>query len=246
MSNLVIGSLHDKINDYLIPQWIDYYKKLNAEKIVFLIESCSAEAYEQLIQAGIECHFLGGPWYETQARNRLYSECAKYNPDWVLMAVSGEIFEDRFIEDLPKLMEQPVNWHAFRIFHFFESTIEFRMDGTWGLSTSQFDVTRLFRHNVPGIDYTFGDATKNMHGQEYPTGICKTPGGRTTTRIKRMGASRYGAFLAKCLIRGKSYSGDDFMVHCMGNMKTMPWIESETWEEFAIRAKNLFSELTFT
>ncbi|NQV00346.1 MAG: hypothetical protein HQ538_06430 [Parcubacteria group bacterium] len=225
MNKLVIGALLDKINEYFIDTWLEHYKKYNPEKIVFMIESCGAEAYQKLIDAGVECHFVGGPWYEGQVRTRLLKECQKYNPDWFFFTVADEIFEDKMLTEIHNLMNDPkYNWYAFRLIHFWESELDYRVDGIWGVSTFNMDICRLFRNNVLP-EYDFG--TNTMHGSAVPTGMRHTPGTRTDIRIKHYGAARPGSYNAKCLTRGKTY--DVAREHA--NVRTFKWDEAETWAE---------------
>ncbi len=83
----------------------------------------------------VELHRLPAPRFATDEaalRRELWRLTARKAPDWVLALDADEIFEDRAIAELPKLLDQQdYDIVAFRIFDFWKSETHVRVDGAW-------------------------------------------------------------------------------------------------------------------
>jgi glycosyltransferase involved in cell wall biosynthesis len=92
-------------------------------------------------------------FHEGIDRNVVLALVKNTNPDWILLPDVDEVFEDRFKEELPRMMEDPdVSLYAFLFCHFWRSRTHYRVDGKWGRESRDFPIPRLVR-NEPSLRY---------------------------------------------------------------------------------------------
>jgi glycogen(starch) synthase len=92
-------------------------------------------------------------FHEGIDRNVVLALAKNSNPDWILLPDIDEVFEDRFKEEVHRMMEEPdVSLYAFLFCHFWRSKSHFRVDGKWGRETREFPIPRMVR-NEPGLRY---------------------------------------------------------------------------------------------
>ena len=119
---------------------------------------------------------------ESTLRQELFNLICKYNPEWVLIIDGDEIFEEKFKQLLPKLMNsQDFDWYGFKIFHFWGNETFYRIDKLWRPHNGYI---RMCRYK-PNFDYIWADA---VAGSPLPTNVHKVlMGKKTKTRIKHLG-----------------------------------------------------------
>ncbi len=75
------------------------------------------------------------PWFqkdEAALRQHLWQLVGYEEPDWILALDADELLEDRALVELPKLVNQnDFDAVAFRIFDFWKSMDQIRIDGAW-------------------------------------------------------------------------------------------------------------------
>ena len=92
-------------------------------------------------------------FHEGIDRNVVLALVKNTNPDWILLPDIDEVFEDRFKDEVHRMMEKrDVSLYAFLFCHFWRSKSHFRVDGKWGRETREFPIPRLVR-NEPGLRY---------------------------------------------------------------------------------------------
>ena len=201
---LCIVFLLDRLNEWFMDMWLEHYKKYNAH-IVCLVESCSKEVYEKLLNSKVEVHFWGNYWGGANTRNHIIDIVRKkYNPEWIMLTHADEIFEDKMFSEIDNLMGDPTNvWYRFPIYHFWECFTHYRNDGAW--KGGMMDVMRLWKNNVLPR-YVFGGKGQVHHVQSAPNDIGNFPGKRLDIRVKHFSNANKGAWQAKCFVRGKNWA----------------------------------------
>jgi glycosyltransferase involved in cell wall biosynthesis len=170
-------------------------------------------------------------FHEGIDRNVVLALIKNTNPDWILLPDIDEVFEDRFKEDLHRLMETPdIDLYAFLFCHFWRSRTHYRVDGKWGRETREFPIPRLVR-NLPGLHYP----VHRPLGTAQITGI---PGKCVVSaiRVKHYGhlyedISKHKVKLYSSLDPGQDYS---YMVDEKG-LQLEEWKEVELVAEEAVR-----------
>lgn len=109
----------------------------NLSDAVIVYDDASTDATPAICRSYPKVKYYRGdvPWFErneAELRQYLWDLTALHNPDWILALDADEIFEERAIAELPKLLDQ-ADYHAvaFRIFDFWKSTTHIRVDGAW-------------------------------------------------------------------------------------------------------------------
>jgi glycogen(starch) synthase len=92
-------------------------------------------------------------FHEGIDRNVVLALIKNTNPAWILLPDIDEVFEDRFKEEVHRLMEDPnVDLYGFLFCHFWRSRTHYRIDGKWGKESREFPIPRLVR-NQPSLHY---------------------------------------------------------------------------------------------
>jgi glycosyltransferase involved in cell wall biosynthesis len=92
-------------------------------------------------------------FHEGIDRNVVLALAKDTSPDWILLPDIDEVFEDRFKEEVHRMMAvQEVSLYVFLFCHFWRSRTHYRVDGKWGRETREFPIPRLVR-NEPGLRF---------------------------------------------------------------------------------------------
>ncbi len=119
---------------------------------------------------------------ELKLRKQLWKMVLETDPDWILCLDADEIFEDRAITYIRKLIRNTeVDVYAFRLYDFWDSKY-YREDQYWNahLRYSPF----LIRYQ-PQFSYSWNE--KPLHCGRFPANITKLPTSKSSLRIKHFG-----------------------------------------------------------
>src|SRR5882672_3426849 len=145
-------------------------------------------------------------FHEGIDRNVVLALIKNTNPDWILLPDIDEVFEERFKEEVHRLMTAPdIDLYAFLFCHFWRSKTHYRVAGKWGRETREFPIPGLVR-NRPRLQYP----VHRPLGTAQITGI-KGKGVISDIRVKHYGhlyedISRHKIKLYSALDPGQDYS----------------------------------------
>lgn len=92
-------------------------------------------------------------FHEGIDRNVVLALVKNTDPDWILLPDIDEVFEDRFKDEVRRMMENTdVDLYAFLFCHFWRSRTHYRVDGKWGRESREFPIPRLVR-NQKSLQY---------------------------------------------------------------------------------------------
>lgn len=119
---------------------------------------------------------------EVELRKQQWEETISTNPDWILNLDADEIFEDKFAEEVHKLLEQDeFDLYSFRLYDFWKLT-HYREDEYW--QAHLYYRPFLLRYRK-GFDYTWKDTPQ--HCGRYPQNIFNLPNSISQLRLKHLG-----------------------------------------------------------
>jgi glycogen(starch) synthase len=162
-------------------------------------------------------------FHEGIDRNVVLALAKNTDPAWILLPDIDEVFEDRFKDEVRRMMASPdVDLFAFLFCHFWRSRTHYRVDGKWGRETRSFPIPRLVR-SLPSLHYP-------VHRPLGTAQITGVPGRAVVSdiRVKHYGhlyedVSREKVRLYSSLDPGADYS---YMTDEVG-------LELEEWKESA-------------
>lgn len=119
---------------------------------------------------------------EYQLRRLQWEETIKTNPDWILSLDADEIFEDKAITEIRKLINQiEIDFWCFRLYDFWNENC-YREDKYWSAHLSPWGF--LVRY-IPQFPYTWTETPQ--HCGRLPNNLMNLPTGFSELRIKHMG-----------------------------------------------------------
>lgn len=119
---------------------------------------------------------------EVELRKQQWEETISTNPDWILNLDADEIFEDKFAEEVHKLLEQnEFDLYSFRLYDFWKLT-HYREDEYW--QAHLYYRPFLLRYRK-GFDYTWKETPQ--HCGRYPQNIFNLPNSISQLRLKHLG-----------------------------------------------------------
>lgn len=122
---------------------------------------------------------------EVELRKQQWSETVKTNPQWILNLDADEIFEARFADALPDMLNQTaVDLYCFRLFDFWSET-HYREDSYWRAHLTYRPF--LFRYRQ-GFPYSWKETPQ--HCGRFPDNIFKFPHRLSELRLKHLGWSQ--------------------------------------------------------
>lgn len=129
---------------------------------------------------------------EYQLRQQQWEETIKINPEWILVLDADQVFEDRFKDEVKKLISKPdVDAYYFRLYDFWDEE-HYREDSFWQahLNFKPF----LFRYK-PGLTYVWKETPQ--HCGSYPLTILEFPYECSDLRLKHYGWAKEEDRVAK-------------------------------------------------
>ncbi|MGE7622800.1 glycosyltransferase [Viridibacillus sp. NPDC096237] len=119
---------------------------------------------------------------EVELRKQQWEETISTNPDWILNLDADEIFEDKFADEVHKLLEQDeFDLYSFRLYDFWNLT-HYREDEYWQAHLYYRPFLLRYRKD---FDYTWKDTPQ--HCGRYPQNIFDLPNSISQLRLKHLG-----------------------------------------------------------
>ncbi|MNH99453.1 Glycosyl transferase family 2 [compost metagenome] len=136
--------------------------------------------------AGIPIHLVSNTSSkfsnEVELRKQQWQETISTNPEWILNLDADEMFEKRFAEELPKLLNQThTDAFCFRLYDFWNED-HYREDGYW--SSHKTYRPFLIRYR-PDFEYTWKETPQ--HCGRFPNNIFKLPNALSDIRLMHFG-----------------------------------------------------------
>lgn len=121
---------------------------------------------------------------EIVLRKQLWQKTVKTNPDWILCLDADEIFEDKIIQFISDLMNQPAfDYYTFRLFDMWNES-HYREDAYW--KAHKYYRTFLIRYQ-PNFHYTWSETPQ--HCGRFPNNTNRLNGCQCNIRLKHYGWS---------------------------------------------------------
>ncbi|WP_348980772.1 glycosyltransferase [Thermincola potens] len=119
---------------------------------------------------------------EYRLRKKQWRETVKTNPDWILILDADEMFEDKVVAEMPKLINQTeFDYYAFRLYDFWDEE-HYREDKFW----QAHKVYRPFLvRYIPGFVYKWLETPQ--HCGRFPCNITELKGALSPLRVKHFG-----------------------------------------------------------
>lgn len=119
---------------------------------------------------------------EVELRKQQWSETLKTNPRWILNLDADEIFEAKFADALPDMLNQTaIDLYCFRLFDFWNET-HYRDDPYWRAHLTYRPFLFRYRHGFP---YSWRETPQ--HCGRFPDNIFKFPHHLSELRLKHLG-----------------------------------------------------------
>lgn len=129
---------------------------------------------------------------EVELRKLQFEETIKTNPDWILVLDADQIFEDRFKDEIKKLIaNDKVDAYYFRLYDFWGET-HYRDDQYWSAHNTYRPF--LIRYK-PEIDYVWKETPQ--HCGHFPKNIYEFAHANSDLRLKHYGWAKEENRLAK-------------------------------------------------
>lgn len=172
-----------------LEQYVDEIVILDDNSMDSTFRIC--KSFRKVYAESLDIHL----WHcdEKVARERLYKMTIERSPDFILAIDADEIFENRFKQEVRKMMERSFDWYSFNWYHFWASDSYAQIS-----SSSMKSLRRLFRY--------FPDKPSNFclahhHCGSTPEWVRWNENGQETNiRVKHLGFIRKEDRLARIQI----------------------------------------------
>ncbi|WP_026487473.1 glycosyltransferase [Caldanaerobius polysaccharolyticus] len=122
---------------------------------------------------------------EVKLRKKLWESVIATNPDWILCLDADEIIEDKIVEHIKNIINQPYyDVMCFRIYDFWDEK-HYREDMYWNAHTKYWPF--LLRYQ-PQFNYVWKETP--LHCGRFPSNIFEQPHAIADIRVKHMGWSK--------------------------------------------------------
>jgi len=129
---------------------------------------------------------------EVVLRKQLWALVTDTHPDWILILDADEIFEERAVEELPRLAADPgVEVYYFRLYDMWDEN-RYREDEFWRAHHHYRPLMVRYR---PGFPYRWRETPQ--HCGRFPWNITQLRGAASDLRVKHLGWMRPADRLAK-------------------------------------------------
>lgn len=119
---------------------------------------------------------------EAALRQTLWNETIKTCPDWILCLDADEIFEDKGVIEIRKMVDQAeFDYYSFRIFDFWDDQ-HYREEPLW---SAHFRYYVLLIRYQPHFNYVWSQ--NRLHCGRFPSNITVLPGIQSPLRVKHLG-----------------------------------------------------------
>lgn len=174
----------------------DRYLKLVLEQAKHMVDAAviiddgSTDGTPELIEevlAGFPLKLIRNPEplfekNESTLRQWLWNETLETQPDWILCLDADELFEDKALNEIKKLINQPdFDYYSFRIYDFWDES-HYREEPLW---SAHFRYYVLLVRYQPHFKYVWSE--NPLHCGRFPSNITLLPGIQSPLRVKHLG-----------------------------------------------------------
>lgn len=163
---------------------------------------------------------------EVELRKQQWHETIGTNPEWILNLDADEMFENRFIKELPQLLNQMhTDAYCFRLYDFWNED-HYREDENWCAHKTYRPFLVRYR---PNFEYTWKKTPQ--HCGRFPSNIFQLPNSLSDLRLKHFGWMRqedrnrkYNRYM-EFDPNGEYGSLQQYLTICNEHPHLVPWIE---------------------